>query len=75
MKKIKVISALLATSLTTAALFAAPGMTDDVVTKADAMAKADERFAKMDVNNDGVLNQPDRAAKTATFNQRMAMLK
>lgn len=63
MNKIQILGGLFAVSLTSAALYAAPGMTADGVTKAEAMAKADERFAKMDVNNDGTLNQADRAAK------------
>lgn len=63
MNKTKIFSALLAASLTSAALYAAPGMTAGGVTKADALAKADEMFAKMDVNNDGTLNQADRVAK------------
>ncbi len=35
------------------------------VTMADAKAKADAMFAKMDVNNDGQINQADRQAKVA----------
>lgn len=66
MKKIQILGGLLAVSLTSAALYAAPGMTADGVTKTDALAKADERFAKMDVNNDGTLNQADRAVKMRT---------
>lgn len=63
MNKAQLFSGLLAASLASAALYAAPGMNAAAVTKADALAKADERFAKMDVNNDGTLNQADRAAK------------
>ena len=63
MNKIQIFGSLLAVSLTSAALYAAPGMTADGITKVDALAKADERFAKMDVNNDGSVNQADRAAK------------
>ncbi len=71
MNKIKLISGLLAASLASAALYAAPGMNAAAVTKADALANADKMFAKMDVNNDGTLNQADRAAKMM---QRFATL-
>lgn len=63
MNKTKLFSGLLAASLTSAALYAAPALTADGTTKTEAMAKADAMFAKMDVNNDGTLNQADRAAK------------
>jgi EF hand len=63
MNKTKIFAGILAVSLTSAALYAAPGMTSNGVTKAEALAKADEMFAKMDVNKDGTLNQADRAAK------------
>ncbi len=71
MNKTRILGGLLAVSLTSAALYAAPGMTDAAVTKADAMAKADKMFARMDANNDGALNQADRAAK---MKQRFAKL-
>ena len=35
---------------------------DGVITRAEAQAKATERFAKMDANGDGVLNETDRSA-------------
>ena len=63
MNKIKIFSGLLAASLTSAALYAAPAMTPESTTKTEAMAKADAMFSKMDVNSDGTLNQADRAAK------------
>ena len=68
MNKTKIFSGLLAVSLTSAALYAAPGMKadangDKAVTKTEAIAAADARFAKMDANNDGTLNEADKAAK------------
>jgi Ca2+-binding EF-hand superfamily protein len=63
MNRTNIFAAVIAVSLTSAALYAAPGMTSNGVTKADALAKADEMFTKMDINNDGTLNQADRAAK------------
>jgi hypothetical protein len=48
--------------------FAEPGrdpMGDATVTWADAKAKADMLWTKLDVNKDGVLNQADREAKMA----------
>ncbi len=63
MNKTKIFSALLAASLTSVALYAAPALTADGTTKTEAMAKADAMFTKMDVNNDGTLNQADKAAK------------
>lgn len=63
MNKTKIFSALLAASLTSVALYAAPALTADGTTMTEAMAKADTMFAKMDVNNDGTLNQADKAAK------------
>lgn len=67
MDRTKIIAAVLAASLTTAALYAAPGMKadadgDKIVTKTEALAQADARFAKMDVNGDGTLNSADRTA-------------
>lgn len=67
MDRMKIIAGMLAASLTTAALYAAPGMKadangDKTVTKTEALARADARFAKMDANGDGTLNSADRAA-------------
>ena len=48
--------------------FAEPGrdpMGDATVTWADAKAKADMMWTKLDVNKDGVLNEADREAKMA----------
>ncbi len=64
----KILAGLLAVSATSAALYAADGMKadangDKAVTKTEAMAAADARFAKMDVNSDGVLNDADKTAK------------
>ena len=68
MKKTTLFSGLLAVSLTSAALYAAPGMKadangDKAVTKTEALAAADARFAKMDVNADGKLDAADKTAK------------
>jgi Ca2+-binding EF-hand superfamily protein len=63
MNKTKIFSGLLAASLTSAALYAAPALIADGTTKTEAMAKADAMFAKMDVNSDGTINQADRTAK------------
>lgn len=67
MDRTKIIAGLLAVSLTSAALYAAPGIKADAdgdknVTKAEALAQADARFAKMDANGDGTLNNADRTA-------------
>lgn len=64
----KILAGLLAVSATSAALYAAPGMKadangDKAVTKSEAMAAADARFAKMDANSDGILNEADKTAK------------
>jgi len=48
--------------------FAEPGrdpMGDATITWADAKAKADAMWTRLDVNKDGVLNQADREAKLA----------
>jgi hypothetical protein len=68
MTNTKIIAGLLAVAGVTAGLYAAPGRKADadgnkIVTKAEAMAAADARFAKMDANSDGVLNEADKAAK------------
>jgi hypothetical protein len=63
MTRTGIFAGLLAASLTTAALYAAPGMAGNDVTRADALAKADKIFARMDVNGDGTLSQADRAAR------------
>ena len=68
MTKTKILAGLLAISATSAALYAAPGMKadangDKTVTRTEAIAAADARFAKMDANADGVLNEADKIAK------------
>ena len=71
MKKLSIYAGLMALSIGSAtALYAAPrGMADQdgnrVVTKAEAMAAADAVFAKMDANDDGTLNEGDKAAMLA----------
>lgn len=50
---------------------AAPGMMQGDQTRAQVEAKAGERFAKMDVNSDGVLNQADREARRAQMFDRI----
>lgn len=68
MKKISLVTGVIAISLTSAAaLYAAPGMKADqdgdrAISKTEAVATADARFAKMDANNDGQLNEADKAA-------------
>ena len=71
MNRTQIFTAVIAASLTSAALYAAPGAMRDAdgngaVTKAEAMAAADARFAKMDANNDGTLNEADKAAMIAS---------
>ena len=71
MKKSILFGGVSAMLLASAALYAAPGAGkmkidadgNGVVSKTEAMVGADARFTKMDVNNDGTLNQADRAAK------------
>ena len=70
MNRTKIFTAVIAASLTSAAIYAAPGAMrgtegNGSVTKAEAMAAADARFTKMDANADGVLNEADKAAKVA----------
>ncbi|HEV7233831.1 MAG TPA: calcium-binding protein, partial [Sphingorhabdus sp.] len=70
MKTKPFIIGLLAVSATSAALYAAPGMKadangDKAISKSEAMAMADARFAKMDANGDGSLSQADKAAMVA----------
>lgn len=70
MNRTKIFTAVIAASFASAALYAAPGAMRDAdgngaVTKAEALAAADARFAKMDANADGMLNEADKAAKVA----------
>jgi len=44
---------------------------DGVFTRAEAQAKAQEMFARLDVNKDGKLDQADRAARRAAMFDRM----
>ena len=44
---------------------------DGNVTRAEAVAKANEMWTKLDVNNDGVLNQADRDAKRGQMFDRL----
>jgi EF-hand domain pair/EF hand len=70
MKKLPIIAGASAI-LVAAAVYAAPAMQpakadadgNGVITKTEAMAKADAIFAKMDVNGDGIVNAGDREAK------------
>lgn len=77
MNKLSIYAGLLAISVTSAAaLYAAPGAKDDqdgnqIISKAEAMAAGDSRFAKMDANNDGTLNAADR---TAMMTKRFAKM-
>lgn len=45
--------------------YAAPDMMKGDMTKAEAQAKADEMFARMDANGDGKLDDADREARLA----------
>ncbi len=70
MNRTHIFGAVIAVSLTSAALYAAPAAKPDadgngVVTKAEMLAAADARFADMDANNDGTLNEADKAAMVA----------
>ena len=78
MRKLLLIGAASALSLTAAA-FALPGGNaakmdtdgDGAISKVEAMAASDTKFAKMDVNNDGTLNAADREAKIKVHFQEM----
>ena len=70
MNKLSIYAGLMVLSVTSAAaLHAAPVKADAdgnrVITKSEAMASADARFAKIDVNGDGTLNADDRTAMMA----------
>ena len=71
MKKLSIYAGLMAFSaMSASAIYAAPdGRADQdgnrVVTKAEAMAAADAVFTKMDANDDGTLNDSDKAAMLA----------
>ncbi len=76
MRNLKI--AMIASTIATAGLaIASPAMAQQAntarpdMTRAQVEAKAAERFAKMDVNNDGVLNTADRAARRAQAFQRL----
>lgn len=67
MNKTKIISGFLALTMASAALYAAPAIqaeadSNKAVTKAEALAKADAHFAKMDLNGDGKLDAADKVA-------------
>jgi Ca2+-binding EF-hand superfamily protein len=64
------LSIAVATLATAGVAIAAPGMTDGKnrggdTTRAQAEAKAAERFARMDANGDGTLDKADREARRA----------
>ncbi len=70
MNKLSIYAGLMVLSVTcAAALHAAPVKADSdgnrVITKSEAIASADARFAKIDVNGDGTLNAADRTAMMA----------
>ncbi len=71
MKKISIYAGLMAFSaMSASAIYAAPdGKADQdgnrIITKAEAMAAADAVFTKMDANDDGTLNDSDKAAMLA----------
>lgn len=66
-KKISVLT--IGAALVASPVLAAPGDVkgdgDRSMTRAEAQTRAAERFAKMDVNNDGKIDAADRAAKRA----------
>lgn len=49
----------------------ADGRGDGVITRAEAQAKAQERFARMDANHDGKLDRADRGARRAAMFDRI----
>lgn len=71
MKKLSIYAGLMAFSaMSASAIYAAPdGRADQdgdrIITKAEAMAAADARFEMMDANDDGTLNEGDKAAMLA----------
>ncbi|WP_397576274.1 calcium-binding protein [Sphingorhabdus sp.] len=71
MKKLPIYAGLMAFSaMSASAIYAAPdGRADQdgdrIITKAEAMAAADARFEMMDANDDGTLNEGDKAAMLA----------
>lgn len=70
MNKTAIFSGTLIASLASVAIYAAPGVKadandDKALTKTEAMAAADARFAKLDANADGKLDQADKVAKVA----------
>jgi len=70
---LSIAAATLATTGLAGVAYAAPGMMSKGgdTTRAEAAAKADAMFAKMDVNGDGKIDQADRAAKKARMFDRM----
>jgi EF hand len=78
MRKLLLIGAASALSLTAAAFALPSGKAskmdtdgDGAVSKVEAMSAADARFAKMDANSDGTLNAADREAKIKAHFQEM----
>lgn len=76
MKKTLIGLALLTTAAAGVAIAQVPPpggdpMGDKTVTKVEAQAKAAEMFAKMDTNNDGKLDQADRAAHRGQMFDRL----
>ena len=76
MNKLSICAGLMILSVSSAGvLHAAPVKADAdgnrIVTKVEAIAAADARFAKIDVNGDGTLNAADRTAMMATHFAKM----
>ncbi len=76
MNKLSICAGLMILSVSSAGvLHAAPVKADAdgnrIVTKVEAIAAADVRFAKIDVNGDGTLNAADRTAMMATHFAKM----
>jgi Ca2+-binding EF-hand superfamily protein len=61
----------LAATTVAGAAYAQAANRDAPVTRAEAQAKAQERFARMDANKDGKLDQADREARRAAMFDRL----
>ena len=70
-RKITLGLSLAATTLAGAAYAEQAAQGDGVTTRAEAQAKAQARFTRMDANKDGKLDQADRAARRAAMFDRI----
>lgn len=74
MKKLTLAAAVSILAMSGTAIYAAAPKDangDGNVTRAEAVAKANEMWTKLDVNNDGTLNQADRDAKRGQMFDRL----